>query len=126
VRTVGSAFNMSQSPILGPMDKLSMPTGWYSTLSRSDCRMLLTEKEASGSRNYPMRSGGRVLNPLSQRDNRLTSWSTAPKQFSLPTSCGIRRQWINRTKAYLKIAGELISMDSKKLVVPPSSNQQGT
>jgi hypothetical protein len=30
------------------------------------------------------------------------------------------------TKAYLKIAGELISMDSKKLAVPPLSNQQGT
>jgi hypothetical protein len=29
-------------------------------------------------------------------------------------------------KAYLKIADELISMDSKKLAVPPSSNQQGT
>jgi hypothetical protein len=51
------------------MDKSSMPTGWYSTLSRSDCVMLLTQKEASGSRNYPMRSGGYVLNPPSQRDN---------------------------------------------------------
>jgi hypothetical protein len=30
------------------------------------------------------------------------------------------------TKAYLKIAGELISTDSKKPVVPPSSNQLGT
>jgi tripartite-type tricarboxylate transporter receptor subunit TctC len=29
-------------------------------------------------------------------------------------------------KAYLKIADELISMDSKKLTTPPSSNQQGT
>jgi hypothetical protein len=29
-------------------------------------------------------------------------------------------------KAYLKIADELISMDSKKLATPPSSNQQGT
>jgi TnpA family transposase len=29
-------------------------------------------------------------------------------------------------KAYLKIADELISMDSKKLAAPPSSNQQGT
>jgi hypothetical protein len=29
-------------------------------------------------------------------------------------------------KAYLKTADELISMDSKKLVVPPSSNQHGT
>jgi hypothetical protein len=32
----------------------------------------------------------------------------------------------NTTKAYLKTANELISMDSKKLAVPPSSNQQGT
>jgi hypothetical protein len=91
-RTVGSTSDMSQSPILGPMDKSSVPTGWYSRPSRSDCTMLLTKKEASGSRNYPMRSGGCVLNPRSQRDNRLTSRSTAPKQFSLPTSCGIRRQ----------------------------------
>jgi hypothetical protein len=30
------------------------------------------------------------------------------------------------TKAYLKIADELISMDLKKLVAPPSSSQQGT
>jgi tripartite-type tricarboxylate transporter receptor subunit TctC len=30
------------------------------------------------------------------------------------------------TKAYLKTADELISMESKKLTVPPSSNQQGT
>jgi hypothetical protein len=30
------------------------------------------------------------------------------------------------TNAYLKIAGELTSMDLKKLAVPPSSNQQGT
>jgi hypothetical protein len=50
--------------------------------------MLLIQKEASGSRKYPMRSEGYVLNPPSQRDHRLTSWSTAPKQFSLPTSCG--------------------------------------
>jgi hypothetical protein len=66
--------------------------GMILTLSRSDCTMLLTQKEASGSRNYPMRSGGYVLNPLSQRDNRLTSLSMAPKQFSLPMSCGIHQQ----------------------------------
>jgi hypothetical protein len=42
------------------------------------------------------------------------------------TSCGIRRQWNNTTKAYLKTADELTSMDSKKLAVPPSSSQQGT
>jgi hypothetical protein len=54
--------------------------------------MLLTQREASGSRNYPMHSKGYVLNPPSQRDNRLTSWSMAPKQFSLLTSCGIHQQ----------------------------------
>jgi hypothetical protein len=74
------------------MDKSSAPMGWYSTLSRSDCTMLLTQKETSRSRNYPMRSGGYVLNPPSQRDNRDTSWSMAPKQFSLSTSCGIHQQ----------------------------------
>jgi hypothetical protein len=108
------------------MDKSSTPMGWYSALSRNDCTMLLIQKEASGSRNYTMCSGGYVLNPPSQRVNRLTSWSMASKQFSLPTSCGIHQQWSNTTKAYLKIADELISMDSKKLVVPPSSNEQGT
>jgi hypothetical protein len=30
------------------------------------------------------------------------------------------------TKASLKTADELTSMDSKKLATPPSSNQQGT
>jgi hypothetical protein len=73
-----------------------------------------------------MHSGGCVLNPLRQRDSRHISWSTAPKLFYLLTSCGIRRQQSNTTKAYLKIAGELITTDSKKLVVPPSSNRLGT
>jgi hypothetical protein len=41
---------MSQSPILGPTDKSSTPTGWCSTLSRSGYTTLLTLKEASGSR----------------------------------------------------------------------------
>jgi transposase InsO family protein len=41
-------------------------------------QMLLTQKEAGGSRNYRMLSGGYVLNPPSQRDSRHTSWSTAP------------------------------------------------
>jgi hypothetical protein len=49
---------------------------------------LLILKEASGSRNYPMRSGGYALNPSSRQDNRHTSWSTAPKQSSLLMSCG--------------------------------------
>jgi hypothetical protein len=83
-RTAGSTSDMSQLSILGPTDKSSVPTGWYSTLSRSDCTMLLTQKEASGSRNYPIRSGGCVLNPPSEQDN-----PPAPKQFSPPTSCGI-------------------------------------
>jgi hypothetical protein len=99
---------MSQSPILGPMDTSSAPMAWCSTLSRNSYTTLPIPKEASESRNYPMRSGGYVLNPASQQDNRHTSWSTAPKQSSLP------------------IADELTSMDSEKLAVPPSSNQQGT
>jgi hypothetical protein len=64
------------------MDKSSVPTGWYLTLSRSDCTMLLIQKEASGSRNYPTHSGGCALNP--QADGtvaifpglRLRSYST--------------------------------------------------
>jgi hypothetical protein len=32
-RTAGSTSDMSQLPILGPMDKSSAPMGWYSTLS---------------------------------------------------------------------------------------------
>jgi hypothetical protein len=39
-----------------------------------------------------MRSGGYVLNPPSQRDNYLTFWYMALKQFSLPMSCGIHQQ----------------------------------
>jgi hypothetical protein len=107
-------------------DKSSVPMEWCSTLSRSGYTTPPTPKEASGSRNYPIRSRGYVLNPPSRRDNRHTSWSMAPKQSSLLTSCGTHRQWSNTTKAYLKTADELTSMDSKKLVVPPSSNQQGT
>jgi hypothetical protein len=91
-RIEGSTSDMSHSPILGPMDKSSAPMGWYSTLSKRDCTMLLIQKEASGSRNYPMRSKGYVLNPPSQQDNRHTSWSTAPKQFSPLMSCGIHQQ----------------------------------
>jgi hypothetical protein len=91
-RTAGSTSDMSQSPILRPMDKSSAPMGWYSMLLRSDCTMPLIQKEANGSRNYLMRSGGYVLNPPSQRGNRPTSWSTAPKQFFPPMSCGIHQQ----------------------------------
>jgi hypothetical protein len=43
-RTVGSTSDMSQSPILRPMDKSSVPTGWYSMLSRRGCTMLLTQR----------------------------------------------------------------------------------
>jgi hypothetical protein len=65
-RTTGSTSGTSQSPIHGPMDKSSTPTGWYLTLSRSDCTTLLTRKEESGSRNCPMLSRGCVLNPPRQ------------------------------------------------------------
>jgi hypothetical protein len=91
-RTAGSTSGMSQLPIHGPTDKSSAPTGWYLTLSRSDCMMLLTQKEASGSRNYPMHSGGCVLNPPSRQDSHPISWSTAPKLFYLLMSCGNHRQ----------------------------------
>jgi hypothetical protein len=85
----GSTSDIYQLPILGPTDKSSVPTGWCSTLSRSGYMMLLTPKEASGSRNYPMHSGGYVLSLPSQRGNPLTSWSTAPRQSSLLMSYGI-------------------------------------
>jgi hypothetical protein len=38
-RIVGSTSGMSQSPIHGPTDKSSAPTGWSSTPIRSDCTM---------------------------------------------------------------------------------------
>jgi hypothetical protein len=69
---------------------------------------------------------GYVLNPPSQRDNLRTSWSTAPKQSSLLMSCWSHLQWSNTTKVYPKTADELTLTGSNKLVVPPSSNQQGT
>jgi hypothetical protein len=49
-------------------------------------------KGASGSRNYLMHSGGFAHNPPSQWDSHPISWSTTPKLFYLPTSCGICRQ----------------------------------
>jgi hypothetical protein len=73
-----------------------------------------------------MHSGGSVHNPPSRRDSQPISWSMAPKLFYLPTSCGVRRQYSSMTKAFVKTADELISMDSKKLAVPPSYRQQGT
>jgi hypothetical protein len=91
-RIVASTSDMSQLPILGPMDKSSVPTGWCSTLSRSGYTTPPTPKEASGSRNYPMRSGGYVLNPPSRRDSRHTSGSTAPKQSYLLMSYGTHQQ----------------------------------
>jgi hypothetical protein len=42
-------------------------------------------KGASGSRNYPMHSGGFVHNLPSRQGSHLTSWSTAPKLSYLPT-----------------------------------------
>jgi hypothetical protein len=56
-RIAGSMSGMSQSLIHGPTDKSSVPTGWYSTPSRSDYMTLLIQKGASRSRNYPMNSG---------------------------------------------------------------------
>jgi hypothetical protein len=85
VRTTGSMSGMSQSPILGPTNKSSAPTGRYSTPSRSDCTTQLTQKGASGSRNYPMHSGDFVLNLPSRRGSRPNFWSMAPKLFYLPT-----------------------------------------
>jgi hypothetical protein len=61
----GIDVGMSQSSIHGPTNKSSAPMGWYSTLSRSDCTTLLTQRGASGSRNYPMHSEGFVHNPPS-------------------------------------------------------------
>jgi hypothetical protein len=69
----GIDVHMSQLPILGPTNKSSAPMEWCSTLSRSGYTTLPTLKEASGSRNYPMHSGGCVLNPPSQWDNPRTS-----------------------------------------------------
>jgi hypothetical protein len=79
-------------PILGATDKSSAPTGWCSMLLRSGYTTLLTLKEASGSRNYPIHSGGYVLSPPSQRGNPLTSWCTALKQSSLLMSYGTHQQ----------------------------------
>jgi hypothetical protein len=124
--TVGSTYDTSQSPILGPTDKSSAPMGWCSTLSRSVYTTLLTPKGASASRNYPMHSGGCGLSHPSQRGNPLTSWSTAPKKSSLPMSYGTRQQWSTTMKASQKTADELTLTASKKLAVLPSSNQQGT
>jgi hypothetical protein len=73
-----------------------------------------------------MHSRGFTPNPPRQQGSHHTSWSTTPRLFYLPTSCGICQQWNCTTKASLKIADELISMDSKKLAAPPSSSQQGT
>jgi hypothetical protein len=91
-RAAGLTSGMSQSPIHGPTDKSSAPMGWYSTLSRSDCTTLLTQRGASGSRNCLMHSGGFVHNPPSRQGSHPISWSTTPKLSYLPTSCGIRRQ----------------------------------
>jgi hypothetical protein len=91
VRIVGSTSGMFQSPIHGPMDKSSVLTEWYSMLSRSDCTMLLTRKEDSGSRNCPTLSGGCVLNPPSQWDSHPIFWSMALKLFYPLMSCRSRQ-----------------------------------
>jgi hypothetical protein len=74
----------------------------------------------------PTHSGGYGLSHPSQRGNPPTSWSTAPKQSSLPTSYGTRQQWSTTTKAFQKTADELTSTTSNKLAALPSSSQQGT
>jgi hypothetical protein len=99
-RTAGSTFGMSQSPIHGPMDKSSVPMEWYSTPSRSDCTMLLTQKEKSGSRNCPMHYGGCVLNPPVDGtvtlfpSLRLRSYSTCRCHVGIASSRAIRRRHI--------------------------------
>jgi hypothetical protein len=65
-----SNFNNHQFPVT--TDKLSAPTRWYSTPSRSDCMTQLTPKEASGSRNYPMHSWGFALKLPSQQGSHPT------------------------------------------------------
>jgi hypothetical protein len=54
---------MSQLHILEKMDKSSAPMGWCSTPSKSGYTTPPTTKEASGSRNYPMHSGGLRTQP---------------------------------------------------------------
>jgi hypothetical protein len=44
--------------------------GWYSTIRRNDYTMLLTQRGASGSRNYPMHSGASY--PTYQADRAVT------------------------------------------------------
>jgi hypothetical protein len=70
--------------------------------------------------------GLRTQPPKPTGQNLHTSWTTAPKQSSLLMSCGIHQQWSTMRKVSPKTADELTSTDSKKLVVSPSSNQQGT
>jgi hypothetical protein len=49
-------------------------------------------KGAKWIKELPNTLWGCVLNPPSQRDSHPISWSTAPRLFYLPTSCGSRRQ----------------------------------
>jgi hypothetical protein len=93
-------------------------------LSRSDYMTLLIQKGASGSRNYPMLSGASysTYEPTGQSPYFLVYGSKA----ILPADVmWTHWQWNITTKASLKTADEFISMDSKKLAVPPSSSQQG-
>jgi hypothetical protein len=98
---VGSTSGMSPSPIHGPTDKSSVPMGWYSTLSRSDYTTLLTPKGASGSRNFPMHSGGATYSTY-QADRTVTlfpvlwlqNYSTCRHHVGLPGSRTIRRRHI--------------------------------
>jgi IS30 family transposase len=52
---------------------------------KSDYTSLLTQRGASGSRNYPTHSGGFVHSLPSQQGSHPTSWSTARKLSYLPT-----------------------------------------
>jgi hypothetical protein len=58
--------DMSQLPILGPMDKSSVPMGWYSTLSRSDCTMLLIQKGGKWIKELPNALWGQPSKPTGQ------------------------------------------------------------
>jgi hypothetical protein len=99
VRTVELTSGTSPSLIHVPMAKWNTPTGWYSMLSKSDCMMLQTPRAASGSRNYPMHSGGYVLSLLLPQGSHPISWSTALKPSCLLMSCGDLRRLTSMKKA---------------------------
>jgi hypothetical protein len=99
-RTAGSTSKMFQSPIHGPMDKSSMPTEWYSTPSRRDCTMLLTQRRkvdqgtaqcTLGAAYSTHQADGTVtLFPVL----RLRSYSTCRRHVRIVGSRAIRRRHI--------------------------------